>query len=136
MNRCKSRSKKVHHISKAARSGPGPGLLIVSTFRSGFCGVRAVPDVVIYTRPWCSYCRRAKVLLESKRARYDEIDVQLDPQREREMIRKAGGRSTVPQIFVNGRHVGGSDELHDLDRQGRLDELLGQAPREKEGEER
>jgi glutaredoxin 3 len=83
-----------------------------------------LPDVVIYTRPWCGFCRRAKALLDAKSVRYDEIDVGLDPDLEREMIRKAGGRTTVPQIFIGERHIGGSDDLVALDRQGKLDELL------------
>lgn len=82
-------------------------------------------DVVIYTRSWCFYCRRAKALLERKRVRYEEIDVEFAPDREREMVLKAGGRTTVPQIFIGGRHVGGSDDLHALEAQGKLDELLG-----------
>ena len=84
-----------------------------------------MPEVVIYTRAWCLFCRRAKALLERKGVRYEEIDVESDPAREREMARAAGGRTTVPQIFIDGRHVGGSDELHALEARGRLDELLG-----------
>ena len=83
-----------------------------------------MPDVVIYTRPWCLYCRRAKALLERKGVRYEEIDVDSSPDRESEMVREAGGRTTVPQIFVGATHVGGSDELHELEARGRLDELL------------
>ena len=84
-----------------------------------------MPQVLIYTKSWCPYCRRAKALLERKGVSFDEIDVQHDRDREAEMIRKAGGRSTVPQIFIDGRHVGGSDDLHALDHEGRLDGLLG-----------
>ena len=82
-------------------------------------------DVVIYTRSWCFYCRRAKALLERKGARYEEIDVESVPDLEREMVLRAGGRTTVPQIFIDGEHVGGSDDLQALEAQGRLDELLG-----------
>ena len=81
-------------------------------------------EVVIYTRPWCLYCRRAKALLERKKVHYEEIDVESNPAREREMVRAAGGRTTVPQIFIDGRHVGGSDDLFALEARGRLDELL------------
>ena len=81
-------------------------------------------EVLLYTKPWCFYCRRAKSLLESKGVLYDEIDVSSDPELEREMIRRARGRTTVPQVFIGERHVGGSDDLADLDRQGRLDEWL------------
>ena len=84
-----------------------------------------MPDVTIYTRSWCLYCRRAKALLERKGVDYEEIDVESSPDREREMVREAGGRTTVPQIFIGGRHVGGSDDLQDLEARGRLDELLG-----------
>jgi len=84
-----------------------------------------VPEVVIYTKSWCAYCRRAKALLESKGVPFEEIDVEFSRDLGQEMIRKAGGRTTVPQIFIDDRHVGGSDDLHALDRQGRLDDLLG-----------
>lgn len=94
-------------------------------------------EVLLFTKPWCFYCRRAKSLLESKGVRYDEIDVSSDPELEREMIRRARGRTTVPQIFVGDRHVGGSDELAALDRQGKLDEWLagGDAAGQKNQEE-
>jgi glutaredoxin 3 len=82
-------------------------------------------EVTIYTRSWCGYCFRAKRLFEAKGVRFEEIDVDTDLAREREMIRKSGGRLTVPQIFIDGSHVGGSDELYDLDRRGELDRLLG-----------
>jgi glutaredoxin 3 len=84
----------------------------------------AMPEVVIYTKSWCPYCRRAKALLEAKGASYEEHDVQFDTAREREMIERAGGRRTVPQIFIGERHVGGSDDLAALERQGRLEALL------------
>ena len=93
--------------------------------------------MLVYSKPWCFYCRRAKTLLENKGVPYDEIDVSSDPDLEREMIRKARGRTTVPQIFIGGRHVGGSDDLVALDRQGRLDEWLagGEAAGQKNDEE-
>ena len=81
--------------------------------------------MVIYTRSWCLYCRRAKALLERKGVRYEEIDVESVPDHEREMALKAGGRTSVPQVFIDGTHVGGSDDLQALEAQGRLDELLG-----------
>jgi glutaredoxin 3 len=90
--------------------------------------VSAVADVVVYTRAWCPYCRRAKKLLERKGVAYEEIDVGVEPELEREMIHRAGGRTTVPQIFIDGRHVGGSDDLFALEGRGGLDELLGNAP--------
>jgi glutaredoxin 3 len=80
--------------------------------------------VEIYTSPFCGYCFRAKRLLDSKGVAFEEYDVMMDQSKKREMVDRAGGRSTVPQIFIDGRHVGGSDELHDLDRAGKLDPLL------------
>ena len=80
-------------------------------------------EVVIYTKPWCGYCSRAKRLLRSKGVEFEEIDVSLDRAREEEMICRAR-RSTVPQIFIDGRHVGGSDDLAALEAMGELDPLL------------
>ncbi len=80
--------------------------------------------VTLYTRHWCPYCTRAKALLESRNLDYDEIDIDDDPSREGEMIDRAGGRSTVPQIFIGETHIGGSDELGFLDDSGELDVLL------------
>jgi glutaredoxin 3 len=82
-------------------------------------------DVTIYTRKWCGACFRAKRLLEAKRVPFEEIDVDVDFDREREMIQRSGGRLTVPQVFIGEKHVGGSDELQDLERRGELDMLLG-----------
>ena len=81
--------------------------------------------VEIYTTPWCGYCARAKALLDSKGAAYDEMDVMEDAEKRNEM-RTRSKRMTVPQIFINGRHIGGSDELHELDRAGKLDPLLAE----------
>ena len=80
--------------------------------------------VEIYTSPFCGYCFRAKRLLGSKGVAFEEFDVMMDQAKKREMIDRAGGRSTVPQIFIDGRHIGGSDELHDLEKAGKLDPLL------------
>ena len=85
-------------------------------------------EVVIYSSPFCGYCARAKQLLDGKGASYHDIDVMADPKRKPEMIERAGGRTTVPQIFIDGRHVGGCDDLHALDAAGKLDPLLGLAP--------
>lgn len=84
-------------------------------------------EVVIYTKPWCPYCRRARALLERKGVDYEEIDIRHRPELEREMIDRARGRTTVPQVFIDGKHVGGCDDLHELERRGHLDELLGTA---------
>jgi glutaredoxin 3 len=81
--------------------------------------------VEIYTTPFCGYCARAKALLEKKGATYEETDVMMDDKKRTEM-RERARRSTVPQIFINGRHIGGSDDLAALDRTGELDPLLAQ----------
>lgn len=80
--------------------------------------------VEIYTSPYCGYCHAAKRLLAQKGVSFSEIDVMSDPGRRSEMVRRANGGRTVPQIFIGDTHVGGSDELHALERQGRLDALL------------
>ncbi len=81
--------------------------------------------VVIYTAARCPYCHMAKELLASKGAVYEEIDVTDKPDLRTAMTAKAGGRRTVPQIWVGEVHVGGCDDLHNLDRAGKLDSLLG-----------
>lgn len=81
-------------------------------------------DVTIYTRMMCGYCAAAKRLLDSKGVTYTEHDASFSPELRQEMIQRANGRYTFPQIFIGDVHVGGSDELHALERQGRLDELL------------
>ncbi len=80
--------------------------------------------VEIYTTPTCSFCRMAKALLVKKDVNYEEIDVSGEVELRQRMISRAGGRYTVPQIFIGGRHIGGSEELHALDRAGRLDPML------------
>ena len=81
--------------------------------------------IEIYTSPFCGYCARAKALLDSKGAAYDEMDVMMDDKKRTEM-RERSKRTTVPQIFINGQHIGGSDDLAALDSQGKLDPLLAQ----------
>jgi glutaredoxin 3 len=81
-------------------------------------------DITMYSRSWCPYCRAAKELLESKGAAYNEIDIEREGGARQEMVQKAGGRTSVPQIFINGRHVGGCDDLYALDGRGELDRLL------------
>jgi glutaredoxin 3 len=80
--------------------------------------------VTIYTTPFCGYCVAAKRLLDAKGAAFAEIDVARDPARRAEMIQRAKGGRTVPQIFVGETHVGGYEEMRALDRAGRLDPLL------------
>jgi glutaredoxin 3 len=83
-----------------------------------------MPPVEIYTTAYCGYCRMAKALLKRKGVAFSEIDVGNDWERRDEMIERAQGRMTVPQIFIGDLHVGGSEELHALERAGRLDALL------------
>ena len=80
-------------------------------------------EVIVYSTSYCPYCVRAKDLLKRKGAAFTELNAEDDKVRE-DMIAKAGGRRTVPQIFINGQHVGGSDELHALDKAGKLDSML------------
>lgn len=83
--------------------------------------------VEIYTSPLCGYCHRAKRLLDAKGVAYEEFDVFRTPGARDEMLSRAEGRRTVPQIFIDGKGVGGSDELHALERSGELDALLATA---------
>jgi glutaredoxin 3 len=80
--------------------------------------------IEIYTQPLCPYCWRAKRLLDRKGVSYEEVDLFVEPERRGEMLERAQGRRTVPQIFIDGQGIGGSDELHALDAAGRLDPLL------------
>jgi glutaredoxin 3 len=81
--------------------------------------------IEIYTTPFCGYCARAKGLLDRKGAAYEEMDVMMDDKKRTEM-RQRSRRTTVPQIFINGQHIGGSDELAALEQAGKLDSLLAQ----------
>ena len=81
-------------------------------------------DIVIYTNPGCPYCSRAKALLERKGADYQEIVASNDPALKAEMVEKSGGKATFPQIFIDGKHIGGCDDIHALDDRGGLDPLL------------
>jgi len=81
------------------------------------------PTVIMYTKSWCPYCERARGLLKSKNVAFTEVDVESQPEQREEMIRRSG-RRTVPQIFIGERHIGGSDDLHELDAAGGLDPLL------------
>ncbi|MDP5308341.1 glutaredoxin 3 [Paracoccus spongiarum] len=84
----------------------------------------ATPTIVIYATRSCPFCIQAKSLLREKGVAFEEIDVGAEPQRRAEMMQRARGRRTVPQIFVGDVHVGGCDDLYALDRSGRLDPLL------------
>jgi glutaredoxin 3 len=83
--------------------------------------------IVLYTTPYCGYCRATKHLLNKKGVAFTEIDVSDDMERRQEMISRAFGRRTVPQIFINGTHVGGYGELAELERAANLDALLAEA---------
>ena len=86
-----------------------------------------MPKVTIYTTAFCPYCHAAKALLNKKGIAYSEIDVSYDPDERRRMAARANGRRTVPQIFIGQSHVGGFDDLYDLDQRGGLDPLLAAA---------
>jgi len=82
-------------------------------------------QVEIYTTMFCPHCSRARALLEHKGVAFTDIDIMEEPGRRDEMIRRAGGGRTVPQIFIDGEHIGGSDDMVALDREGLLDPKLG-----------
>ncbi|MGH8169397.1 MAG: glutaredoxin 3 [Steroidobacteraceae bacterium] len=81
------------------------------------------PKAVMYATGWCPYCARARQLLEEKGVALEEIDIETRPGARQEMLSRSG-RGTVPQIFIGATHVGGCDDLHDLDARGDLDKLL------------
>lgn len=83
-----------------------------------------MPRVELYTKTFCPYCARAKKLLDDKGVAFEEYEISAGGEKREEMIRRAGGRTTVPQIFINDTHVGGSDDLVALERGGKLDPLL------------
>ncbi|MDP9162959.1 MAG: glutaredoxin 3 [Pseudomonadota bacterium] len=80
--------------------------------------------VEIYLKTSCPYCLRARQLLDSKGVAHEDFVVDMGGPKKQEMVQRAGGRTTVPQIFIDGRHIGGCDDLMALDRQGKLDALL------------
>lgn len=80
--------------------------------------------VEIYTKFLCPYCARAKKLLDSKNVAFEEYEISMDAEKRQEMIGRANGRTTVPQIFIDGTHVGGSDDLAEMERAGKLDPML------------
>jgi glutaredoxin 3 len=84
------------------------------------------PAIIVYTTGWCPYCARAKALLDRKGAGYVEIDIEATATARAEMMERSG-RRTVPQIFIDDRHIGGCDDLHALDAAGGLDPLLAGA---------
>ena len=84
-------------------------------------------QVEIYTTGWCPYCARAKSVLQQKGVAFEEISLDEEPGRRAEMVRRAQGGRTVPQIFIDGEHIGGCDDMVALDRKGLLDRKLGLA---------
>jgi len=83
-----------------------------------------MPPIIVYTSPFCPYCFMAKRLLNDKGAAFEEIDVMMHPKRRAEMLQRAGGRTSVPQIFIGDTHIGGCDDLMALDGAGKLDPML------------
>ena len=83
-----------------------------------------VDRIVVYSTPFCGYCGAAKRLLANKGFEVTDIDVMFDPEQRRKMMEMSGGRRTVPQIFIDGRHIGGFDDLSALDASGELDRLI------------
>lgn len=81
--------------------------------------------VEIYTKAFCGYCARAKALLTGKGVPFEEYDITMGGPKRDEMLGRANGGTTVPQIFIDGQHIGGSDDMAALERQGKLDPLLG-----------
>ena len=88
-----------------------------------------MPETEIYTQPWCPFCERAVHLLTTKGVAFREIDAPHGSAERQEAVRRSGGRTSMPQIFIDDRHVGGCDDLVALDRAGKLDPLLGTGPR-------
>jgi glutaredoxin 3 len=86
-------------------------------------------EVFMYMKPTCGYCQRAMSLFRQKGVKFETVDISEHPERRQEMIERSAGRTTVPEIFINGRHIGGCDDLMALDRSGQLDTMLAeQAP--------
>ncbi len=83
-----------------------------------------MPKIEIYTQPWCPYCERAVHILTTKKAEFEEIDAPHGSPRRDEAKQRSGGRTTMPQIFIGGQHIGGCDDLVALDRAGKLDPML------------
>ncbi|HEX8472337.1 MAG TPA: glutaredoxin 3 [Brevundimonas sp.] len=81
-------------------------------------------EVIIYTKPGCPYCSSALALLNKKGAEFTEIVASNDPPKKAEMVEKSGGKATFPQIFIDGKHIGGCDDIQALERKGGLDALL------------
>jgi len=81
-------------------------------------------DIIVYSGPGCPYCERAKMLLKKKGAAFQDINIRADAAKREEMLARSNGKQTIPQIFINGKHIGGCDDLYALDAAGKLDGLL------------
>lgn len=86
--------------------------------------INNMAEIIIYTTNYCPYCVKAKQLLINKKKEFEEIDLTNDDDGRLRLVEKSGGRKTVPQIFINGQHIGGCDDLYSLDKNGELDTLL------------
>ena len=86
--------------------------------------MKLIAEVVIYTTNYCPYCTKVKLLFKKKGVNFTEIDLTNDEEGRLTLIEKAGGRKTVPQVFINGKHLGGCDDLYSMDAKGELDSLL------------
>ncbi|MGN7613160.1 glutaredoxin 3 [Magnetococcales bacterium HHB-1] len=85
-----------------------------------------MPEIIMYTTTVCPFCVRAKMLFDKKGVTYKEINLNKQPELRSEMVEKANGMRTVPQIFINGQHIGGCDDLYELELDGKLDPMLAQ----------
>ncbi len=83
-----------------------------------------MPQIIVYSGPNCPYCVRAKALLDKKGASYEDFNVKADAAKFDEMLARTKGRKTIPQIFIDGQHIGGCDDLYALDAAGKLDAML------------
>lgn len=83
-----------------------------------------MPKIEVYTADYCPYCTKAKALLQMKGAQFEEIDLSGDDDARMALVEKSGGRRTIPQIFIDGKHIGGFDDLDALNKKGELDKLL------------
>lgn len=98
--------------------------LAVFLLRSPEIRKETMSKIEVYTKSYCPYCVKAKELLKRKGLEFEEISVEHDPALAEHMIARAGGRKTVPQIFIDGKHIGGCDDLHALEAEGKLDAML------------
>jgi glutaredoxin 3 len=111
-------------VHRAGASAAACRRVASAPFVAGTREDETMPEITIYTRGWCPYCQAAKALLKRKGAAFTEIDLDRDPDARGAMLARAGGRTSVPQIFIGETHVGGSDDIHALDASGGLDPLL------------